>query len=109
MGGGPWGVHGGGAYVANFFFEIFAFQNRAQGIGRVGRGDNFPPPLVRAGEVRQGQKFRIFWGDDFFFDPEKSKNVIFLKWTPKTYLKSFAPRLPLYDVLFHRFASYTYW
>ena len=27
-----------------FVFEFFTFQNRAQGSGRVGRGDNFPPP-----------------------------------------------------------------
>ena len=26
------------------FFEFFAFRNRAQGSGRVGRVDDFPPP-----------------------------------------------------------------
>ena len=43
LGGVQGGVQGGGIR-RDFFFEFFAFQNRAQGSGRVGRGDDFPPP-----------------------------------------------------------------
>ena len=38
-----------------------------------------PPPLVRAGGVRQGQKFRIFWDDqkNFFWTRKKVKILFF--------------------------------
>ena len=66
-GGSPGGVQGGvqgGADVANyFFFEFFAFQNRAQGSVGVCRGDNFPP--TPPGTRRRGttrSKFPKFLG-----------------------------------------------
>ena len=68
MGGpGGWGIR------REFFYQIFAFQNRAQGSGRVGRGDNFPPPLLG--------------GDPPWYTQEGSDNVKiseFFGWTVGT-------------------------
>ena len=97
------GVQGEGAYVIlgnfrNLDFRNLDFRNRAQGSGRVGRGDDFPlphlgvPPLVRAGGVRQGQNFLNFWDDQ-----NTSKNIIFPKSTAKTFFKSSAAQLPFCD------------
>ena len=61
LGGGPGGVQGAG-HTSRFFFDFLAFQNRAQGSGRVGRGDNFshPPGTRRRGQTRS--KFPKFLG-----------------------------------------------
>ena len=115
MGGVRGGGSMGGAYVAIFFFDFFAFQNRAQGSGRVGRGDNSSPPPWRypTWYPQEGsdkiQISEIFGVTIFFFDPKKGKNIIFPKSTPKSYLESLEPQLPFYDVFFARFDSCPYW
>ena len=97
----------GGAYVAIFFsnFLLFKIEPR-EVLEYAAEIISHPPPggtphLVRAGAVGQGQNFRNFWDDQ-----KKSKNIVFPKWTPKTYFESSEPHLPLYDVFFDRFASY---
>ena len=97
------GIQRGGVR-RDFFSKVFPFQNRAQGSGRVSRGDNFPPLPGGDPPRSYAQDGSVKFGFSRIFNLTKKsgKKSIFTKSFPLLYFDSLGPILAFHVIVFAR-------